>query len=1766
MKDSARTGAGRAMPGKSSGGRDRASNESATDSLADSAAESRGEASIAERIGNRRMNSLLQTSLPAKNRSMTDSLRTDQAHALPVDASGRSATASAGTVTDSRSGHDVASAAQRNDAKPSTLHSASADSGTAVALPDAVLETIASAGRPLDEPTRMQMQRRFRSHRVHSARSSSTRIHALTKHAKMSRRGDWSEREAEEIADRVVQGSYVADIDTKFGAGPDFSDVRIHDDERASRSAKAINANAYTYGQHIVFASGRYANGSPAGDRLLAHELAHTLQPASASTIHRDEAAAPQQFVATMSVSLEGLHFEFPRQSLSKGASRTQMMAAILRRLLGEQYRSGIEDEVLKEIDATNTRTTGHLQKSSVAGGGEQMQAVNINLAATLIVFAFLRKKNFTIAISDSQRDLLFNAYYAQEAWKSVRDSFPPWYTDWIFRREISQHGAQLAEFRRGFEINSKSKTPENEKMLEDATVAIENALTNSAWLVDRIREDTALATEIQKPTNDILLKKNREGCSVAYANLFNLKLSPDFKLEQAPETVNQQTAADFFRFARSQKKLSAKCWGDDDAGHQARVEILGRFSRFWLRTRSGSGDEKILMKPALANAPAWNATLTSEPMAIPPLYAAALETDHAFTMQLQWKHFTDAMVRYTYRFEFIKLPEPSTENPVPDMSQAAGKKPSFGNVANARLARARRYNATDIERVRQQLGGLAFGKAAQDLVEVNNALRTVGTVIKVVLDKAMEPSYVTRYVFPSAGAYIVRCRALPVLDGDEELVRLPSVAYLLIVAQDPDIMAVSQVKDTTRMQFDAMLRIAEIEALFKSPFPPENADGLRKEMEDLRAFTIEPQESLAKRKSDLDAQIALVKKRISLRDRILAIEALPAASQDQALLGKLKQELAAAGGTEGNQYDDKRQLSTLEDKLESATNTISMHEKRTKDERGARFTPKISFVSDLGHSLQLSIEMYDRGVSDGAYQVYMSDITTPDSGEALGTAPPGGPEPRLQAIKNGLKKLLEESSDYGRGRVAVQVDGKIHIISIQAGTGRMMVEAVESAAMVASLAAIVAAPFTEGASLYLLLPLGAIGAVPSAYRLYQRYDEKRLRLDMAAIMDVLNVVGGVLGLAQAATPLRAVRLGKVLMVMGMGADGAGILMMGAGIVVQLDALRSLPEHERAARMLEILGQAFLQIGIQAGGTVMHARYQSRRTAAAGAEPHKSGSLDEPGFHAPPKEKLVEGGGKSPSPGDRSMAGSPPGDGAPLPPKAPPASTSAPVFESAPKASPEHLFDKLSQGIDRSLPPPLPADAVKNPLKAGEYKRGLTTAQAAYTAYNEALLRSMGREVAIYHNPETGEYRVMVGSEVGVSSPEGFGWNALLHYHPNKENTLTFRLPAPQDFKGLVMRYFAEGGTVREFLEFDIPGVGRGRTEFGIDPGNKEPFYVRIHQPDGTSRMLRFANDGHYSAYWGDRTIAVPKDSPVYDAMIRDIEAYLRSIGADRRSEFGPRDQGKTSPGTVGAGNNNGQHSGNAPGAPSPQAKTTAGAGKTTSVLQALQTGMGELTDAGVQFIRDRFQTTTESGGKKKIAVSSLSDAEIRSKFPNQPNWLEALVLAEARADWLSRSTDTDFAMSNPKQDFNAVAKQLAKAASKGKTGHSVFDSILEWSVKDFVEERMRQGDAELTAAYDLCENHPDPAVRRRWQEFKTSQKQGDMSGFFLGKVGTKRPDLVEVMLSKDTVHVTDISFAYQDPVHNFKTAFYKAVIQHLINVKTVTATDYRAPLKANPL
>jgi hypothetical protein len=62
------------------------------------------------------------------------------------------------------------------------------------------------------------------------------------------------------------------------GFGHDFSRVRVHTDARAAESARDVNALAYTVGRDVVFGAGRFAPNTSDGRRLIAHELAHTIQ------------------------------------------------------------------------------------------------------------------------------------------------------------------------------------------------------------------------------------------------------------------------------------------------------------------------------------------------------------------------------------------------------------------------------------------------------------------------------------------------------------------------------------------------------------------------------------------------------------------------------------------------------------------------------------------------------------------------------------------------------------------------------------------------------------------------------------------------------------------------------------------------------------------------------------------------------------------------------------------------------------------------------------------------------------------------------------------------------------------------------------------------------------------------------------------------------------------------------------------------------------------------------------------------------------------------------------------------------------------------------------------------------------------------------------------------------------------------------------------------------------------------------------------------
>ena len=156
--------------------------------------------------------------------------------------------------------------------------------------PVSPMSTVASAlgssnGDPLPESAKSWVQphidRQFGGIAVRSLNSPSLKLGAP---------GDSYEAEADRFADTASRPSPSAGGATLQSRGVDLSGVRVHTDERAAESARAVNALAYTVGNRIVFGRAQYAPNTSSGRRLLAHELAHVAQQgqaAAAGTVQR---------------------------------------------------------------------------------------------------------------------------------------------------------------------------------------------------------------------------------------------------------------------------------------------------------------------------------------------------------------------------------------------------------------------------------------------------------------------------------------------------------------------------------------------------------------------------------------------------------------------------------------------------------------------------------------------------------------------------------------------------------------------------------------------------------------------------------------------------------------------------------------------------------------------------------------------------------------------------------------------------------------------------------------------------------------------------------------------------------------------------------------------------------------------------------------------------------------------------------------------------------------------------------------------------------------------------------------------------------------------------------------------------------------------------------------------------------------------------------------------------------------------------------------
>jgi Domain of unknown function (DUF4157) len=78
--------------------------------------------------------------------------------------------------------------------------------------------------------------------------------------------------------------------------GRDLSTVRVHSGQEAVAAAKALNAKAFTVAKHIYLGAGSLQRGTAEGNRLLAHELVHTVQqsqPTNTTPVTRLDVSQP---------------------------------------------------------------------------------------------------------------------------------------------------------------------------------------------------------------------------------------------------------------------------------------------------------------------------------------------------------------------------------------------------------------------------------------------------------------------------------------------------------------------------------------------------------------------------------------------------------------------------------------------------------------------------------------------------------------------------------------------------------------------------------------------------------------------------------------------------------------------------------------------------------------------------------------------------------------------------------------------------------------------------------------------------------------------------------------------------------------------------------------------------------------------------------------------------------------------------------------------------------------------------------------------------------------------------------------------------------------------------------------------------------------------------------------------------------------------------------------------------------------------------------
>ncbi|MCU1659022.1 MAG: hypothetical protein JWO57_3678 [Pseudonocardiales bacterium] len=197
-------------------------------------------------------------------------------------------------------------------------------------------------------------------------------------------------------------------METAFGTS--FSAVRVHDDQQSATLNDAVSARAFTTGTDIFFGRNQFVPESAAGEQVLAHELAHTLQRPSGDVqrwwpFGKDDASTAADKTAKKEKSAAEKAQKTSAAEKKKAdalAAKEAVAAAKVRekaedknlkseRSTGTQMRGVLEDQITKETFASKSIGEDELAKTGAVSTGQEsktLRTLQANFALALAVEA----------------------------------------------------------------------------------------------------------------------------------------------------------------------------------------------------------------------------------------------------------------------------------------------------------------------------------------------------------------------------------------------------------------------------------------------------------------------------------------------------------------------------------------------------------------------------------------------------------------------------------------------------------------------------------------------------------------------------------------------------------------------------------------------------------------------------------------------------------------------------------------------------------------------------------------------------------------------------------------------------------------------------------------------------------------------------------------------------------------------------------------------------------------------------------------------------------------------------------------------------------------------------------------------------------------------------------------------------------------------------------------------------------------------------------